>query len=54
VSDTYEELRIKILANYDPDFLVEVLGITAESLVDRYEDLIMKNQEIFEEYTKND
>ena len=38
-----------ILNNYDVDFLCEVLGITSESLVDRYEDLIMKNLEMFEE-----
>jgi hypothetical protein len=29
--------------------LCELLGITSESLVDRYEDLVMKNLDIFTE-----
>jgi len=45
---TYEELKEKILKNYDPDMLCEILGITSESLVDRYEDQIMKNMSLFE------
>jgi len=46
---TYEELREQILNNYDVDMLCEILGITAESLVDRYEDMIMKNMDLFED-----
>ena len=46
---TYEELKEKILKNYDPDMLCEILGITSESLVDRYEDQIIKNMSLFEE-----
>lgn len=49
MSSTFEEIKEQILNNYDVDFLCEVLGITSESLVDRYEDLIMKNLEMFEE-----
>jgi|TARA_R110000823_G_scaffold285131_2_gene403591 hypothetical protein len=48
MSSTFEEIREQILNNYDVDFLCELLGITSESLVDRYEDLIMKNLELFE------
>ena len=46
---TYEELKEQILNNYDVDMLCEILDITAESLVDRYEDQIMKNMSLFEE-----
>ena len=49
MSSTFEEIREPILKKYDVDFLCELLGITSESLVDRYEDLIMKNLEMFEE-----
>ena len=49
MSSTFEEIREQILKKYDVDFLCELLGITSESLVDRYEDLIMKNLEMFEE-----
>tara|TARA_R110000803_G_scaffold156378_1_gene220927 strand:+ start:555 stop:722 length:168 start_codon:yes stop_codon:yes gene_type:complete len=47
MSSTYEEIREQLLKNYDVDFLCEALGITSESLVDRYEDLIMKNLDMF-------
>jgi len=46
---TYEELKEQILKNYDVDMLCEILDITAESLVDRYEDQVMKNMSLFEE-----
>jgi len=45
---TYEELKEQILKNYDVDMLCEILGIDAESLVDRYEDQIIKNMSLFE------
>jgi hypothetical protein len=51
MSSTFEEIREQILNNYDVDFLCELLGITSESLVDRYEDMIMKNLGLFEEDT---
>jgi hypothetical protein len=54
MSSTFEEIREQILNNYDVDFLCELLGITSESLVDRYEDMIMKNLALFEEDTKDD
>ena len=46
---TYEELKEQILKNYDVDMLCEILEITSESLVDRYEDQVMKNMSKFEE-----
>tara|TARA_B100000795_G_scaffold64408_1_gene43514 strand:- start:996 stop:1163 length:168 start_codon:yes stop_codon:yes gene_type:complete len=55
MSSTFEEIREQILKKYDVDFLCELLSITSESLVDRYEDLIMKNLEMFtEEDSDND
>jgi len=54
MSSTFEEIRERILKKYDVDFLCELLGITSESLVDRYEDLIMKNLEMFEEAEADD
>jgi len=54
MSSTFEEIREQILNNYDVDFLCELLGITSESLVDRYEDMIMKNLSLFEEDTSDD
>ena len=54
MSSTFEEIREQILNNYDVDFLCELLGITSESLVDRYEDLVMKNLSLFEEDTLDD
>jgi len=54
MSSTFEEIREQILNNYDVDFLCELLGITSESLVDRYEDMIMKNLELFEDGEEDD
>jgi len=51
---TFEEIKEQILNKYDVDFLCEVLEITSESLVDRYEDLIIKNLDMFEEAVDND
>jgi len=49
MSSTFEEVKEQILNKYDVDFLCELLGITSESLVDRYEDLVMKNLDMFTE-----
>ena len=49
MSSTFEEIKEQILNKYDVDFLCELLGITSESLVDRHEDLVMKNLDIFTE-----
>ena len=46
---TYEELKEQILNNYDVDMLCEILDINAEDLVDRFEDQVMKNMQLFEE-----
>jgi len=49
MSSTFEELKEQILNNYDVDFLVELLGITSESLLDRYEDLLITHMDMFED-----
>ena len=54
MSSTFEEVKEQILNKYDVDFLCELLGITSESLVDRYEDLVMKNLHIFTEEDEAD
>lgn len=54
MSRTFEEIKEQILNKYDVDFLCEVLEITSDSLVDRYEDLIIKNLEMFEEAIENE
>jgi hypothetical protein len=46
---TFEEVREYAVKHYDPDLLVEVLGITSESLLSRYEDKFMSQLEMFEE-----
>ena len=38
---TLEELKEKILKLYDPDDLIEALGITAEELLDRFDDKLL-------------
>jgi len=48
MSNTFEELKESILKEYDVDLLCEILGITSEQLLDRFEDLLMKNMETFE------
>ena len=48
---TLAELKERILQEYDPDLLVEVLEITSEELLDRFEDKVLENIELFEELT---
>ncbi len=47
MSATYEELKELILREYDADFLLEILEIDSEMLLDRFEDLLMKNMDKF-------
>ena len=48
--DTYEELRDRILVQLDIIDILEVLSITAEDLLERFDDRLMMQQEDFEEY----
>jgi hypothetical protein len=54
MSSTFEEVKEQILNKYDVDFLCELLDISSESLVDRYEDLVMKNLDKFIEEESTD
>lgn len=44
-----EILKDKIIGNYDPDDLLELLGITTEELLDKFEDRLAENAWKFEE-----
>ena len=46
---TLEEIKERILRLYDPDDLLEGLQITAEELLDRFEDKLINRLDQFEE-----
>ena len=46
---TLEEIKERILKLYDPDDLLEGLQITAEELLDRFEDKLTNRIDQFEE-----
>lgn len=46
---TLEEIKERILKLYDPDDLLEGLQITAEELLDRFEDKLINRLEKFED-----
>lgn len=45
---TPEERKEKIIDHIDPDFLVEVLDISTEQLVEAFEDQLLENWHLFE------
>lgn len=49
MSLTLEETKERILRLYDPDDLLEALQITAEEILDRFEDKLLRNLEEFQE-----
>jgi len=49
MSRTYDELKERILDEYDPDLLCEVLELTSADILDRFEDRVMMHIEHFEE-----
>jgi hypothetical protein len=49
MSSTFEELKEKVLKEFDVDLLCELMKIDSEQLLDRFEDLFMKNMELFED-----
>ena len=49
MSLTLEEIKERLLRLYDPDNLIEALKISAEDLLDRFEDKLLKNIEEFQE-----
>ena len=46
---TLEEIKERILKVYDPDDLLEGLQITAEEILDRFEDKLINRLDQFEE-----
>lgn len=49
MSLTLEEIKERLLRLYDPDDLIEALQISAEDLLDRFEDKLLKKIEEFQE-----
>ncbi len=49
MSLTLEEIKERLLRLYDPDDLIEALQISAEDLLDRFEDKLLKNIDEFQE-----
>ena len=48
--DTYDEMCGIILVRMDVQDLVELLGITIEEIMDRFDDKVMLKQDDIEEY----
>ena len=49
MSLTLEELKEKLMENYDPDDLLEFLELSSEEILDRFEDKVIKRFEQFEQ-----
>ena len=49
MSLTLEEIKERLLKTMDPDDLLEVLQITSEELLDRFEDKLINRLDVFEE-----
>ena len=48
MSLTLEEIKERLLKTMDPDDLLEVLQITSEEMLDRFEDRLINRLEVFE------
>jgi len=48
MSLTLEEIKERLLKTMDPDDLLEVLQITSEEILDRFEDKLINRLEVFE------
>ena len=49
MSLTLEEIKERLLRLYDPDDLLEALQITAEDILDRFEDKLLRKLDEFQE-----
>ncbi len=49
MSLTLEELKEKLMDNYDPDDLLEFLELSSEEILDRFEDKVIKRFEQLEQ-----
>lgn len=49
MSLTLEEIRERLLQQYDPDDLLEALQISSEEILDRFEDKLIRKLDSFQE-----
>jgi|TARA_Y100000004_G_C8809394_1_gene366974 hypothetical protein len=49
MSLTLEEIKERLLHLYDPDDLIEALQISAEDILDRFEDKLLRKLDEFQE-----
>lgn len=49
MSLTLEEIKERLLKLYDPDDLLEALQITAQEILDRFEDKLLRRLDTFQE-----
>jgi len=49
MSLTLEEVKERLLKTLDPDDLLEVLQITSEEMLDRFEDKLINRLDVFEQ-----
>ena len=54
MSLTMDEIKERILKQYDADDLVEALDISAEEILDRFEDKFINRLHLFEENVNGD
>lgn len=46
---TIEELKLRIVDNYDPDVVLELLDLSTEQLLDRFEDILEQRKNKFKD-----
>ena len=51
--DTFSELKEKLALVFNPDELVELLNLDSEDIVERFSDIIEKNQEYYADVLVN-
>lgn len=54
MSLTLEELKERVLSQYDPDSVVDALELSTDDLVNAFEDKLLENQYKFEEFSDED
>ena len=54
MSLTLEETKERLLRLYDPDDLLEALQISAEEILDRFEDKLLRKLDQFQEELEED
>ena len=47
---TLEELKERVAVSIDPDLLVELLDLSSEDILDRFEDILEQRRYKFEDY----